>query len=43
MDLNKLLEKYNEYWDNEEIDVDLANELVDAVPRLIDEIKRLTK
>jgi len=37
----KLMSLYNRYWENEEIDIDLANRLVGAVPALIKENERL--
>lgn len=40
-DYQKLLNQYNEYWNNEECDIDLANSLVNSVPKLISKIKCL--
>lgn len=39
--LEQVKEWYAEYWNNDEIDVDLANQLVDSIPKLIACIEKL--
>ena len=36
-----LMKLYEEYWDNEVMDIDLANQIIDQVPSLVREIKEL--
>lgn len=38
--LNLLLELYEEYCKEDEIDIDLANQIIDQVPSLVKEIKQ---
>ncbi|MED3562424.1 hypothetical protein [Bacillus xiapuensis] len=36
-----LMELYNEYWDADEIDIDLANQIVNQIPSLVKRIRDL--
>jgi hypothetical protein len=35
LNFDKILDNYYKYWDLAEMDIDLANELIDSIPELV--------
>lgn len=42
-ELDTLLKMYDKYWETEEINIDLANRLVDNIPYLVGKVRRLNE
>lgn len=39
--IEKVKKLYDKYWEGEEIDIDVANELVESIPKLIKMVETL--